>query len=87
MRVVTPVSHFEAFQVSLTNQEELARWTKGSIRGTSLPVRDRTVQFYTWNGEQDANVGNWIVRWGSRSGRQYFIVMDERDFRNCFDER
>lgn len=63
----TPIEPvMDAVQYTVENAEELAAWCYGSIRGTMLPPEKRSIQFYNQEaGEQDADVGDWIVRRGN----------------------
>lgn len=51
-----------ARRLTTENQEELADWCNGKLRGTRLPVADRIIQIETLEGEMDANVGDWIIQ-------------------------
>lgn len=60
----TPVEpSMDAVQYTVENAAELAAWCHGRIRGTLLAPQERAIQFYNQEaGEQDAEVGDWIVR-------------------------
>mgnify|MGYP000443659081 CR=1 FL=1 len=53
----------DAVRHTVENSQQLAVWCGGGVRGIKLPPEERTVQFYNQEaGEQDASVGDWIVR-------------------------
>lgn len=44
------------------DQEVLARWCNGSLRGMSLPAMNRVIQIQTLEGEVEASFGDWIIK-------------------------
>lgn len=64
-----------------TDQERIADWCGGSLRGMRLSARDRIIQIDGLDGEMDANFGDWIVR--EASGR--FRVLPDLEIRKLFD--
>ena len=51
----------EARQLTINNIHELERWSKGSIKGTRLPIEQQVVDIQTNSGEQRADIGDWII--------------------------
>lgn len=55
----------EAVKFDATNihdQEQLANWCGGRLRGVKLPSEKRVIQIDTLEGEMDASFGDWIIR-------------------------
>jgi hypothetical protein len=51
----------EARLLTTANIQELESWCKGSIKGTSLPLRERVIDIQTLEGEMLANIGDYII--------------------------
>lgn len=49
-------------QITIYDQEMLADWCRGKLRGIKLPVEERVIQIQTLEGEIDASFGDWIIR-------------------------
>lgn len=49
-------------QITIYDQEMLADWCGGKLRGVKLPVEKRVIQIQTLEGEIDASFGDWIIR-------------------------
>lgn len=64
-----------------TDQERMADWCGGRLRGTMLAPEDRIIQIDGLDGEMDANFGDWILR--EASGR--FRVLPETELRKLYD--
>ncbi len=43
-------------------QERLAQWCNGKLRGLLLHNKDRVIQINTFEGEMEARCGDWIIR-------------------------
>jgi len=48
--------------IVMAEQNRLAEWCGGSLRGTRLPPQDRIIQIPTLEGEMEANFGDWIIK-------------------------
>ncbi len=51
----------EAMRVTDDNQDEVAKWCHGSIKGYRLPECEREIEFFARDREHRAAVGDWIV--------------------------
>jgi hypothetical protein len=49
-------------QVTIYEQEMLADWCKGKLRGYQLPADNRVIQIDTLEGEIEASWGDWIIK-------------------------
>ncbi|MCH4543176.1 hypothetical protein [Ochrobactrum sp. A-1] len=58
--VVVEARKFDA--VYLNEQEQLADWCGGRLRGVKLHVQDRVIQIDTLEGEIEASFGDWIIK-------------------------
>lgn len=46
----------------IRQQNELANWCGGVLRGMKLPARERVICIPTLEGEMEASFGDWIIR-------------------------
>jgi hypothetical protein len=46
----------------LDQQELLADWCRGRLRGTKLDAEERVIQIDTREGEMEASFGDWIIK-------------------------
>lgn len=58
--VVIEARRFDA--TSLHDQEQLADWCGGRLRGTKLAANERVIQIDTLEGEIEASFGDWIIK-------------------------
>lgn len=58
--VVIEARHFDA--TNLHDQEALANWCGGLLRGTKLPADERVIRIGTLEGEIEASHGDWIIK-------------------------
>lgn len=49
-------------QVLIIDQERLADWCNGKLRGITLEPEQRVIQIQTLEGEIEASYGDWIIR-------------------------
>lgn len=53
----------ERFNVTdFIEQENIADWCNGKLRGIKLPPEERFIQIQTLEGEIEASFGDWIIR-------------------------
>ena len=52
----------EAQQIGLFNQEEVAAWCGGSVKGMRLAPDQRCIYIQTLEGEMRGDVGDWIIK-------------------------
>lgn len=74
----------EAVRFNVTDRDEqdrMADWCGGRLRGTMLEPEDRIIQIDGLDGEMDANFGDWILR--EASGR--FRVLPDVELRKLYD--
>lgn len=85
-RIGLKARYVMAMQVTVDNIQEVELWCSGSIRGMLLPVEQRIVQLQsTVSGhEEDASIGNWIVRVGHLNNRMLYIVCTDEVFKRVF---
>lgn len=58
--VVLEARRFDA--VTIDEQERLADWCRGRLRGTRLPATERVIQIDTLEGEITASHGDWVIQ-------------------------
>lgn len=58
--VVIEARRFAA--VTIDEQERLASWCGGRLRGTRLAATERVIQIDTLEGEIEASHGDWIIK-------------------------
>jgi hypothetical protein len=51
----------EAERVTEYNQDTIAAWCGGAVKGMSLPYSERVIAIQTLEGEMQAKVGDWII--------------------------
>ena len=49
-------------QQLINEQEELADWCRGRLRGITLDPEQRVIQIDTLEGEIEASYGDWIIK-------------------------
>ena len=49
-------------ELGLAQQERLADWCNGRLRGTKLDPQERVIQIDTREGELEASFGDWIIK-------------------------
>lgn len=69
----------EARLFGTENQEEMEKWTNGSIKGVKLPVEDRVLEFHRDGEEHRAELNDWVVKIGGT-----FFVFNVKDFHRLF---
>jgi hypothetical protein len=73
MRVTFHLGFVEAKQLNTGNLKEIADWCGGDIKGIRLSAAEQEVEFNEFGQEQRAQVGDWIVRLGSKGGRMIYL--------------
>lgn len=58
--VVVEARRFVA--VTISEQEDLAQWCGGMLRGVKLAADQRVIQIWTNQGESEAVFGDWIIK-------------------------
>ena len=51
-----------ARKFTINSMEAVADWCGGSIKGMSLPRKERIMHIQTLEGEMTANLGDWIIK-------------------------
>ena len=75
----------EAQRVTVDNIDAVADWIGGHVCGIRLPIECRVVQFTNHDqAEQEAAVGEWIVRLQSAEGRRRGLVLAPDEFEDMF---
>ncbi len=47
--------------ILIDDQELVAGWCHGKLRGTKLPPEERVIQIQTLEGEIEASFGDWVI--------------------------
>lgn len=66
-------------EASLEDQQALASWCRGRLRGTKIPAADRVIQIDIHEVECEAQVGDWIVY-----VKGHFFILPEPQFNIMF---
>lgn len=70
-----------AYRLTVSNMLVLERWSRGAIKGTKLPAKDRVIEIRTFDQRNPcAAVGDWIV-----VERGNFDVYTNEYFHKCFE--
>ena len=78
----------EAKQLTEINQEEVAKWCNGVIKGTRLQPIDRVIEFKNAlsDSEEEASVSEFIIKFYLKDGTNTFSVVSEEVFNQLFVE-
>lgn len=52
----------EAEQLNVSNIYLLERWCGGQVKGTKLPIDQRSIDIQTLEGEMRASMGDYIIK-------------------------
>ena len=60
LRLRRPIT--TGMELTIDNLGEVEKFCNGSIRGLLRPIVERQIRIYVGDGEEYANVGDWIVQ-------------------------
>ena len=82
MKFRTKPKEVEARQLTVHNMAEIEAWCRGSVKGTTLPISERVIDFYTNKGEIRVELGDWVVK----DGNGKFSKCGADDFKDTYVE-